>query len=170
MLCLHCKLELARDAFRKSRPRVCVECVRKQDRERYEREAVRRREWQRKYNQTTAGKESSRRNNEENKKKHQAIKLLCLEKYGGPRCCWCGQTEIKCLSIDHINNDGAAHRGADKQAKSSMYWWLKKNDFPPGFEVLCMNCNFSKHHNGGVLLESLKEISPDEVFERMCGT
>jgi len=25
-----------------------------------------------------------------------------------------------------------------------LYSWLKKNNFPKGFQVLCMNCNFAK--------------------------
>jgi len=30
-----------------------------------------------------------------------------------------------------------------------MYKWLVANDFPPGFQVLCANCNMAKDRPGG---------------------
>jgi|SRR6185295_644225 len=61
---------------------------------------------------------------------------------GEGTCRNCGQGDIDVLCIDHINNDGAAHR---KQVGwGSMAWWLIKNDYPPGFQVLCYNCNNKK--------------------------
>ena len=51
------------------------------------------------------------------------------------------------LTIDHINNDGAAHR---KQIGNSIYAWLKKNKFPGDFQTLCWNCNMAKSRHGGV--------------------
>lgn len=77
--------------------------------------------------------------------------------YGGMKCNCCGETEETFLTLDHVNNDGAAHRreltgrtGKVSGAPSSTYRWLKKNNYPSGFQVLCMNCNFSKARNGGV--------------------
>ena len=49
--------------------------------------------------------------------------------------------DIRALSIDHINSDGASHR---KEVGNGMYRWLLKNNFPEGFQVLCMNCQFIK--------------------------
>ena len=46
------------------------------------------------------------------------------------------------LTVDHINNDGVAHR--KKIKKRNIYQWLTKNNFPEGFQTLCMNCNFAK--------------------------
>lgn len=58
------------------------------------------------------------------------------------------------LSLDHIHNNGAAERrqisGAAKSAGMLFYGWLKKRGYPPGYQVLCMNCNFGKRMNGGV--------------------
>lgn len=75
--------------------------------------------------------------------------------YGG-KCACCGETEPRFLSIDHVNNDGAAHRrslGATKRngegGGSATLAWIKKNGFPSGFQVLCMNCNMGKFRNGG---------------------
>ena len=72
--------------------------------------------------------------------------------YGGWKCACCGETERLFLSIDHIENNGAAERraGLYKGAGSAFYAWLRKEKFPPGYQVLCMNCQVGKHKNGGV--------------------
>lgn len=83
--------------------------------------------------------------------RHEAIMA-----YGGYKCACCGETEPLFLSIDHINNDGAEHRrslgyeGNGKGASSATYSWLKKNGYPGGFQVLCMNCNTGKARNNGI--------------------
>ncbi len=69
--------------------------------------------------------------------------------YGG-RCTCCGEDTPEFLTIDHIYNDGAAHRktignGKTSQGSSEMYPWLKRNGFPKDrFQLLCMNCNCAK--------------------------
>lgn len=72
--------------------------------------------------------------------------------YGGEVCRCCGETEPMFLSIDHVSNDGAEMRAAGTHGRggSQFYQWLRKNGFPPGFQVLCLNCNIGKHRNGGV--------------------
>jgi len=69
--------------------------------------------------------------------------------YGGFKCACCSEMEPMFLSIDHIDNDGAAHRKAIG-GMSTFYQWLRQNKYPPGFQVLCRNCNWGKHVNGGV--------------------
>jgi hypothetical protein len=72
--------------------------------------------------------------------------------YGGYKCSCCGETEPMFLSIDHIDNDGAKERKSGLYAGSgtAFYGWLRKNGFPTGYQVLCMNCQIGKHKNGGV--------------------
>ena len=71
-----------------------------------------------------------------------------LAKYG-PACKCCGEAELLFLAIDHVNDDGAAHRREHGIASgTSIYAWLKKNDWPAGFQVLCHNCNNAKAHGG----------------------
>ncbi len=77
--------------------------------------------------------------------------------YGGAKCACCGETEEAFLSIDHIFNDGATHRKEirkplknGKGSTSGILGWLKTSNFPAGFQILCMNCNFGKSKNGGV--------------------
>jgi hypothetical protein len=90
------------------------------------------------------------------KQREFARKLAVFNAYGGPKCACCGETIFKFLTIDHINNDGAEHRRSLKNDKSKsssgqrIYCWLKKNNFPPGFQVLCFNCNCGKSLNNGI--------------------
>lgn len=72
--------------------------------------------------------------------------------YGGYRCVCCGVDERLFLSIDHINNDGNVERksGAYSSSGTAFYLWLRKQGFPAGYQVLCMNCQVGKHRNGGV--------------------
>jgi hypothetical protein len=90
-------------------------------------------------------------------------KLRVFHAYGGPKCVCCGETILSALTIDHINNDGAAHRrelnGNSRGLGNTMYFWLEQNNFPSGFQVLCYNCNISKHRNGGVCEHKLNEGS-----------
>lgn len=80
----------------------------------------------------------------------QRVKDACYNAYGGYVCACCGETEPAFLSLDHVNNDGAQHRREIGGGGRKTYSWLIANDFPPGFQVLCMNCNWGKARNGGV--------------------
>lgn len=74
------------------------------------------------------------------------IKKTIVSQYGG-KCNCCGEQEIKFLSIDHINNDGAEHRKVIGRGK--LYSWLIKNNFPKdNFQLLCFNCNVTKGFYG----------------------
>jgi len=90
-------------------------------------------------------KNNRAKNAAQQKKAAKILKLLVLSHYCNdklPACQKCKFTNIKALSIDHINGDGAKHR---KEIKTgNFYQWLKKNDYPEGFQVLCMNCQWIK--------------------------
>lgn len=89
----------------------------------------------------------------ERTKRAQAVcREQVFEAYGGYKCNCCGETEPLFLSIDHIDNNGATERKSGQYCGSGtgFYQWLRKNKFPPGYQVLCMNCNTGKHKNGGV--------------------
>ncbi|MEK7112983.1 MAG: hypothetical protein AAB875_06755 [Patescibacteria group bacterium] len=76
-------------------------------------------------------------------------RLECLYHYGGkvPRCVCCGENEINFLVLDHKNNDGAKHRKLVGTG-TSMFLWVKRNNFPNMFQVLCHNCNMAKGFYG----------------------
>jgi hypothetical protein len=68
-----------------------------------------------------------------------------LAHYGG-RCACCGEGAYEFLAIDHEAGGGNVHRKANKIF--SLHRWLKRNGFPPGFRVLCHNCNQALSHYG----------------------
>lgn len=75
---------------------------------------------------------------------YHKVRFEVLSHYSPDLCCVkCGfNGHISALSIDHINGDGADHRR--QLGGSNMYRWIKNNDFPNTFQVLCMNCQFIK--------------------------
>ena len=89
---------------------------------------------------------------EKTRKQQARTKDAVYAAYGGYICACCGETQPMFLSIDHVENNGAAERrsGAYKGGGSAFYGWLKKQGFPPGYQVLCMNCQVGKHKNKGV--------------------
>ena len=83
---------------------------------------------------------------EQKKKDRWAVRLEVVSHYSPDMCCVkCGFNDIRALSVDHINSDGSKHRKEDKSARF-IYKWLKKHDYPEGFQILCMNCNFIKRY------------------------
>lgn len=80
----------------------------------------------------------------------QKAKDAAYKAYGGYICACCGETEPIFLTIDHINNDGNKHR--EKIGSQVIYYWLRDQGYPSGFQILCWNCNRAKHYNGGVCI------------------
>lgn len=85
---------------------------------------------------------------EQSKKYQQKNKEIVYNHYshGVIQCACCGEKEIDFLSLDHIYNNGAEHR--KKSRTTTLVCWAIKNNFPPIFQLLCMNCNFSKGKKG----------------------
>lgn len=85
------------------------------------------------------------------RRSQEALKAQVFAAYGGYLCSCCGVTERHFLSIDHVANNGAEQkRNRDYTSGTGFYQWLRKNGFPSGYQVLCLNCNIGKHRNGGV--------------------
>lgn len=78
------------------------------------------------------------------KNERQALVREVYEYYGGCYCACCGEDEFLFLTIDHIDNNGSEHRKRLPYGKFTtgvnMARWLKKNSYPNGFQVLCINC------------------------------
>jgi len=75
-------------------------------------------------------------------------KKIVLAHYGTgrPVCVECGFKDIRALSLDHINNDGAEQRRKHGMNTQQFYGWLIRNNFPLGYQTLCMNCQWIKRH------------------------
>lgn len=79
------------------------------------------------------------------KAKNLRYRIEVLNHYSnGLICCnCCGERNLEFLTLDHINNDGAKHRKEITKGNSVIHW-VRANNFPEGFQVLCMNCNWAK--------------------------
>lgn len=75
----------------------------------------------------------------------KALRAEGLAHYGG-KCACCGEKTDQFLGIDHMEGGGNKHRAT--MGRVSIYYWLKKNDYPKGFQVLCHNCNLAKGFYG----------------------
>jgi len=82
----------------------------------------------------------------------QRIKLKVLIHYSGTDPPQCANpfgehkepyTNILALSVDHIDGGGTQHR--ENQGHGNVFYlWLIKNNYPEGYQCLCMNCQFIK--------------------------
>ena len=88
-------------------------------------------------------KETVKKAMETRKQKREKV----IDHYSGGKmcCCKCGFSDYRALSIDHTNGDGSAHRKV--LAGMNICDWIVKNDFPPMFQILCMNCQLVKRYD-----------------------
>ncbi len=80
--------------------------------------------------------------------RHAYLRDEIFNAYGGHVCHCCGETEPLFLEIDHVQNNGNEMKKIHGVG-TQFYRWLKVNNYPDGFQILCSNCNHGKHHNGG---------------------
>lgn len=83
------------------------------------------------------------------------LRETVLAAYGGV-CVCCGEATYEFLAIDHVNNDGKQHR---QEVGGGVYEDIKRRGFPPGFQVLCHNCNLAKAFYGECPHQKLKTVS-----------
>lgn len=82
------------------------------------------------------------------------LKNQLFQKFGSD-CACCVINDPRLLTFDHIHGGGNKHReevsGSKSGGGSSVYLrWLRYHGTTEGIQVLCWNCNCSKHFNGGV--------------------
>jgi len=78
---------------------------------------------------------------------YQRLKEEVLTHYGKGvlACVSCGEKQLPCLSIDHIDGGGRIQRHLTGVGSGViLYQWLKKNGYPLGYQTLCMNCQYLK--------------------------
>jgi len=89
-------------------------------------------------------------NSARSRRYRDGLKLKVLTYYSDEdlKCKKCEIDVYSILTLDHINNDGAEHKRRlaknGKASSESVYRDLVKNGFPPGYQVLCFNCNYHK--------------------------
>ena len=102
-------------------------------------------------------KEYRETHKDRNELEHKRITIDVLSHYseGQPKCACCGESQIEFLTIDHINghteNDVRTKFISKSQpyyrfiAGYKLYRWLRQNNYPKGYQVLCYNCNCGKN-------------------------
>jgi len=91
-------------------------------------------------------------------KSRRSQKERVINHYGG-KCFCCGETKIKFLTIDHINNDGYKHR---KDINKEICRWIINNNFPENmFQVACYNCNCGRAKNNGICPHQEQKLEPN---------
>lgn len=146
--CPRCDSVLPAGNFRQSKSRpdglsvYCRHCLRELDRQRYadpERRSRHLANMRRQYKRRRKHKLAQA------KRYRDDLRMAALSAYGGktPRCACCGESHIEFLELDHVNGDGATHR-REVGSTIQVLRWLRKHDYPTGFQVLCRNCNLAK--------------------------
>lgn len=112
-----------------------------------------RQEYMKKYNQLTKAKEAKKRYKKTKQgyatrrlyQERLKMEIFFIYSCGEMKCAYCGYDKnIDALSIDHINNNGYIQRKEKNLNGFGFYKWLKSNNYPEGFQVLCRNCNWIK--------------------------
>lgn len=80
------------------------------------------------------------------KRYRDRLKLAAFIHYSSnpPKCACCNDYHLEFLALDHKNGGGNKHRKMIPHTGSYIYLWVKRNNYPPLFQVLCHNCNFAK--------------------------
>lgn len=80
----------------------------------------------------------------QSRKRKLNLRIKALTHYGNGKlaCVRCGFDDIRALSLDHIVGGGKKHQRETKH--TSLTQWVISNNFPEGFQTLCMNCQFIK--------------------------
>jgi hypothetical protein len=74
------------------------------------------------------------------------IKVISHYSKGTMTCCKCGTDDMRILTIDHINGKGNEHR---KQIHRHLAEWVVRNNYPDGFQILCIKCQWIKRVENG---------------------
>jgi len=73
------------------------------------------------------------------------LKVLSAYSAGTLSCIVCGFNDVRALNIDHINEVGSKHK--NRLGGCILTKYLIDNNYPPGYQVLCSNCNAIKEYN-----------------------
>ena len=80
------------------------------------------------------------------KQYERSARVDTLEHYGGGKlaCVRCGFSDIRALTLDHINGRGKEPEKRRLWTGNKLYVYLRRVEYPDGYQTLCMNCQFIK--------------------------
>jgi len=99
-----------------------------------------------------------------------------VKTYLGSRCACCGECEMEFLVVDHINNDGSEEARTSRGGRNNFYYYMEiRKAFESGdqevingvkarFQLLCWNCNASKHYGGGVCVHARVDTAKHPAY------
>ena len=103
----------------------------------------------REYNKTHAKQLNKQKN-----KKHREVKYEVMKEFSKrqsnsnvPCCACCGEYIVEFLSLDHVDGRKVLEHGKYMMG-TRLYYWARRNDYPPTLQVLCFNCNCAKGSYG----------------------
>jgi hypothetical protein len=76
-------------------------------------------------------------------RRRQRLAVLSHYSNGTLACVQCGFSNIRALCLDHVNGGGTEHRRTLRNG-GNVWLWLARHGFPPGYQILCANCNTIK--------------------------
>lgn len=87
------------------------------------------------------------------RKSYLKLKDDVITAYGG-KCACCGEKERAFLCLDHVDGGGNdERRGMNgstwNKSSQAIYRAVRAAGYPPGYQVLCANCNLAKEREGG---------------------
>jgi hypothetical protein len=98
----------------------------------------------------------------------ETIKIKAMSVIGRVECTICGESNIKFLTIDHINNDGNEDRRNGFASHGRLYSSIKNGSYPEdslkNLRVLCYNHNFGRRR------EYLSCSWGDQTYQQRCRT
>ncbi len=101
-------------------------------------------------------------------------RIRAFTHYGGLKCACCGENEFSFLSLDHVGGDGNMERaklfGNRYQGGHHIYRALRLKGYPPGYQVLCMNCQVGRRDNRGICPHKSRRMNGEELlleFEKL---
>ena len=122
--------------------------LRKQAMDRYKANPELHKEYTRKYRlKLRSTPEGIRYEKEKSRLYNKNRKTEVFNKYGGCKCALCNNVDFDVLVLDHITGGGTKQRKElyPYSGGNGIYRWVKNNNFPSGFRVLCLNCNWKEH-------------------------
>jgi hypothetical protein len=86
----------------------------------------------------------------------RALRASVITSFGG-KCACCGELSSSFLTIDHLHDDGNSSRKQESFGSAGFYRGLLDGTMDRSrFQILCWNCNFSKHLGGGICIHTRK--------------
>jgi hypothetical protein len=79
-------------------------------------------------------------------------------------CSCCGQSHLEFLVIDHIDGAVNNHHRSINRSGLGFYRWLRANGYPPGFRMLCHNCDAAFGLHGACPHQSEKLVTAEMAW------